>query len=910
MSLASGTKLGPYEIVAPLGMGGMGEVYRARDTRLDRTVAIKIVRAELSGGGELRQRLEREAKAVSALNHPNICTLHDIGNQDGMDYLVMEYIEGETLAERLHKRPLAIDQVLKIGMEVADGLDRAHRAGIIHRDLKPANIMLTKTGAKLMDFGLARSLQPVALGASSRNAALPANALAAPGPATAAFDTPTAPLASPPHSAPLTVVGTVVGTVQYMSPEQVDGKELGPASDIFAFGAVLYEMVTGRAAFTGSSPLSVASAVLEKQPEPVLVSQPSCPPALDTVIRTCLQKDPDERYASAHDVRLHLKQVSLSPPEAQAAAQPAERRSREVALTAGLVLAVVAAAWLAYSLWRQPPAARQVIESTLELPQYSLGGTFGYSSRSNISSIALSPDAQYLAFTVGNSVTERKLWLRPLRSSRPYSLPGTEGALGAFWSPDSKYLAFFASGQLKKVALADGVVNALCAAPPNGGAWGAADTIVFAGGAGEPLNQVSAGGGSPQRIDGTNNGIRPFFLPDGKHFLYVDWSNSSVESGVKVGNTAGQPAVDLGVRTASRAVYGSGYVIYATGTQFIAQRLDLAGLHLFGGPQVLVEGGQPYFVYSSPFSVSANGVFAFRRSGGNGSEEIRLHSLDGRGEPSGIAPGYNNNPRFSPDGSHIAYDLISGQGRDVWVFDIARRVNTRFTLGRGNASDPVWSPDGKRIAYAVAENDKMRIVAKAVDGGAEETLYKMAGLVWARSWSADGRFLFMDYYARSRDGSLRRSIEALELATGKTLELVPDDRFDRRSPDISLDGRWLAYVSNVSGREEVYVQEFPSGSNREQVSSSGGVMPRWRGDGREIYFITGGMKVAAATVSAKAGALEFGVPRELFALNPLYPGGNPLDVTRDGKRFVVDVVREGETVPVTLIANWDTALRK
>jgi len=901
MSLAAGTKLGPYEIVAPLGQGGMGEVYRARDTRLDRSVAIKVVRASLSSDGELRQRLEREAKAISALNHPNICTLYDVGCQDGVDYLVMEYLEGETLADRLRKKPLALDQILKIGMEVAEGLDRAHRAGIIHRDLKPGNIMLTPTGAKLMDFGLARTARAGPLMAHPRatQAAEPAHP-----------DAPTAALTSPVRSTPLTTLGEVVGTVQYMSPEQVEGKELTGASDIFAFGAVLYEMVTGRHAFDGSSPISVASAILEKQPEPISALQRGAPPALEAVIQTCLAKDPEDRYASAHDVKLQLKSAARAAAPAAPDTSTGPGRLREGVLLGIVVLAVLAAGWLGYDRWGRPQAQRPVVESTLELPQHSLSGVFGYASLINISRLALSPDGQFLAFTVGAATGDRQLWLRPLRSGRAYPLPGTEGAVGAFWSPDARYLGFFTAGQLKKVALAGGVVSTLCATLPYGGTWAPDGTIVFAGGPGAPLSRVASSGGDVRPIPGTTNGVRPVFLPDGRHFLYSDWNKSGAESDVKVGSIEGGEPVDLGIHTASRSVYASGYLIYASGTQFLAQRFDPARLRLLGAPQVLVEGGQPYFVLSSPFTVSGNGLFAYRVSGGKGTEELQLFSPDGRPQASGIAPGFNNNPRFSPDGKRLAYDLISGAARDIWIFDLSRRVNTRLTLADGTFSDPLWSPDGKRIAFTAYGQSSMRVVCKAVDGGSDETLLEKPSMVWARSWSRDGRYLFVDYFYRAADRTPRRGIQALDLSNRKTIELVADDKFDRRTPIVSPDGRWLAYVTNESGREEVYVQSFPANSSRVQVSSAGGIMPRWRGDGRELYFITGNLQVAAVEFEPKGDAFELGALRELFPVSPLYPGGNPLDVTLDGKLFVVDTVREGDTVPVTLLSNWVDALPK
>ena len=894
MALAAGTKLGPYEVIGPLGAGGMGEVYRARDTRLERTVAVKVLPAHLSSDPELKQRLEREAKAISALNHPNICTLHDVGSQDGTDFLVMEYIEGETLADRLRKKALPLDQIVKIGMEIAGALDRAHRAGIIHRDLKPGNIMLTQTGAKLMDFGLAWTSHPEQPAPRISPAA------------EASPDAPTAMIAAPaPVAAPLTAYGAVVGTVQYISPEQIEGKPADARSDIFSLGAVLYEMATGRRAFDGTSAMSVANAILEKTPEPITTMQPGLPAALDVIVRTCLAKDPEERYASAHDVKLQLKLAGESQPQAEGTGANSGARVREWLLAGALVVTVAMAGWLGYGRWRQTQTPRQVVESSLELPGYALSGAGGAAPQMAILSLALSPDGQYLAFKGKGPGGGSQIWMRPLRTSAAYPLPGTDGGNAPFWSPDGHSLAFFANGQLKRVALSGGVVSAVCFTAAYSGAWGANDTIVLGGAPNSPLLRVAAAGGQPEPIAGTSNGTGPFFLPDGRHFLYVEANEIGMQVRAKVGAVDGSAPVDLGIRVSSRVVYAPGYLVYTTGTRLVAQRFDAQRLRTMEPPRVLVESGQGYFAAASPFTASQNGLLAYSVLGGSGGEEIELFTAEGRMRPSGIPAGFVNNPRLSPDGKRIAYDLLTGGNRDIWVFDLERQVNTRLTPGDGTYSDPLWTPDGKKIAYTVWSQKGYTLAARPATGGPQESLFETPRLMWARSWSADGRYLFVDSITRESDSTLVRGIQALDLNEKRLIALVPDDKFYRRAAEISPDGRWLAYVSNESGREDVYVQSFPGNANRVQISSGGGVMPRWRGDGRELYYIAGDQKVVAVEIRTAGDRIEPGKARELFAVNPLYPGGNPLDVTRDGNLFVVATVQPGQEAPVRLISNWD-----
>jgi serine/threonine protein kinase len=494
MALTSGTRLGPYEILAPLGAGGMGEVYRARDTRLDRTVAIKILPLHLSENPILRQRFEREAKAISSLNHPHICVLHDIGNQDGIQFLVMECVEGETLAKRLEKGPLPLEQALKYGMQIADALDKAHRTGVVHRDLKPGNIMLTGSGAKLLDFGLAKAAPPLAAGETLTAAAT--------------------------RTTPVTQQGTIVGTFQYMSPEQVEGKEVDARSDIFSFGAVLYELVTGRQAFPGKSQLSVASAILEKEPEPISTLQPMTPPALDHAIRVCLAKDPEERWQTPRDLLLELKWIAGGGSQTGllSAGTPRSRSYNRLSWTLVTVLSLSVLVLLTVSRQRAPASASPV-RFLIHPPANSYINVEGRA--------AVSPDGRHLTFVAPDSNGKDVLWVRSFDSLTARSLAGTEGALFPFWSPDSRWISFFANrSTLQKIDITGGPpISIASALAGNGGTWSRDGVIVFGTGATRLLYRVSAGGGEvvplTKREKAVTSGrLAPYFLPDGNHYLY------------------------------------------------------------------------------------------------------------------------------------------------------------------------------------------------------------------------------------------------------------------------------------------------------------------------------------------------------------------------------------------------------
>jgi serine/threonine protein kinase/Tol biopolymer transport system component len=890
MALTSGSKLGPYEIQSPLGAGGMGEVYRARDTRLDRTVAIKILRAHLSSDPDLKQRFDREAKAISSLNHPHICTLYDIGNDNGIDFLVMEFLEGETLAQRLTRGFVPFDQLFKIAIEVADALDKAHSAGIVHRDLKPGNIMLTKSGAKLLDFGLAK---PLAAGAAAAMSA----------PLLSAAVTMTQ---SSPRISPLTSAGAIVGTMQYMSPEQIEGKEADARSDIFAFGVVLYEMTTGQRAFQGKSQLSVATAILEKEPDKIGSLRESVPQAVEQIILTCLAKNPDDRFSSAHDIKLQLKLIAASSPTSSLTGPARVNRLREGALIFGLMLAVLTAAGLGYERWQKARVPRKVVHSILDLASAPAGAGRLVTAYANTGE--LSPNGQYLAYIRSTSATKTQIWLLNIASGKANPLAGTEDATSPFWSADSGSLAFFINGKLEKIAIGTGVVANF--GPTyyyngylGGATMGTSDVMVISGGPARPFLRILASGGNPTEISGTANGYLPWFLPDGKHFLYAEG-----EGAVKVASVDGGTSIDLGISTASRVVYASGYLLYGTSSHIVAQRFDPDRLRILSEPQVLVEGDDPDFALRSLFTVSDDGLFAYRaiKQAGN---EMRLFTRDGNAIPLSMPIGTNNNPQLSPDGKRILYDARAGNTRDLWIYDMERRINLRFTLGNEKYGDAIWSPDAKRIAFCVSKRESSRIAIRNLDG-IEETVVGMRAQLWPRSWSRDGRFLFFDSYDERAAGQIKHSIQAISLADKKIIELAPDDTFNRRTPMISPDGHWLAFVSDESGREEVYIQSFPGSGSRVQVSVGGGFMPRWRGDGRELYFIASSLKVTAVEVAPSSGTVRIGASHELMAVKPVYPKGNPMDVSRDGKLFVVNTVDPSMDGPAHLIVNWDASLQK
>ncbi len=892
MALSSGTKLGPYEIQSPLGAGGMGEVYRAIDTRLDRTVAIKVLASHLSSSPELKQRMEREARAISSLNHPHICHLYDIGSQDGTDYLVMEFLEGETLAERLRKGAMPLNEILKIGIAVAESLAVAHRQGIVHRDLKPGNIMLTQGGAKLMDFGLAK---PLGLQTTSTASGSAPSFTAA------------ATLSGPSPLSPLTSAGSIIGTIQYMSPEQIEGKEADARSDIFAFGAVLYEMLTGKRPFAGKSQISLASSILENDPEPVSAIKPLTPSAFEHVVTTCLQKNPEERFQSAHDIKLELQWIAAdrSAP-AVAAFPPSPSHARErLGWAAAVVAAIILGAAAGMFLYR-PAQTTRAIRTVINPPEKTTLNLTGDGAGPPV----LSPDGTSIAFAATSADGKTGLWVRPMNSLESHALPDTEGAIFPFWSPDSRSLGFFADSKLKTIELNGGSVQAICDAQlGRGGAWGPGGVILFSPNPQAPLMRVSASGGTPApitKLDAAQYTSHrwPFFLPDGKHFLYLALHHDPSRS---ANNAIYYASLDGGehrllFRSQSNAVYASGFLLFARGDQLMAQTFDPAKGTLSDEPRGVAKGVMnDISTWHMDASASSDGLLVF---GSGGSGDLQLVWMERGGKQiSTIADKITNLQfaRLSPQGDRVALQIDAGVN-DIWVLDLARGVRTRLTFGPIANTFPVWSPDGKSIAYSSNRSGHFDLYRKPSDGsGAEELLLTDEQQIIADDWSRDGKSLI--YTRRTPEGHGEIWVLPLEGERKPSLFVARGSQ-----GQLSPNGHWLAYGSSESGALEVYVVAFGGGQGKWQVSARGGLQPRWSKDGKDLYYMDPTYNLFAVPVKDAGGALQFGAPQNLVsnwsAPQVFY------DVTGDGKKILLDRVSQQVSQSVTVVTNFTADLKR
>jgi serine/threonine protein kinase len=858
----------------------MGEVYRARDTRLDRTVAIKILPAQFSADPVHKQRFEREAKTISQLNHPHICVLHDIGHQDGIDYLVMECVEGETLAKRLEKGPVALEQVLNLGAQIADALDKAHRSGVVHRDLKPGNIMLTGSGAKLLDFGLAKSVAPIA-----------------------SLSTMTASK----RESPVTAQGTIVGTFQYMSPEQVEGKELDGRSDIFSLGAMLYEMLTGKRAFEGTSQLSVASAVLEKEPEPISTMQPLTPPALDRTIRVCLAKNPEERWQSARDLLLELKWIASGGSQAGLRSEgiPGSRRYYRLSWALVAVLSLSVLVLLTVSRNRAPTSAAP-LRFLIHPPENSY---FNVAGRA-----AVSPDGRHLTFVAPGSNGKDVLWVRSFDSLAAHSLAGTEGALFPFWSPDSRWIGFFANrSTLQKIDINGGPPISIASALAGNGATRSRDgVIVFGTGATRLLYRVSAAGGEVVPLTKgekavTGGWLAPYFLPDGNHYLY-EARQAGAGHAVYLSSLDSDTSKLL-VHGGTSPAYQRGYLLYLLGTTLIAQPFDAKRLEIVGDASALAEQVQ-YFSASQTGAVLAYWTGA--------AENLpQLMWFDRSGNPLGKLgdPVHQFNIRLSPDGTKVAAEIYDRQvsdiyfESDIWLYDVSRGVKSRLTSGPGSARSPCWSPDGKHIIFSSDRKGHYDLYKKAVDGGGnEELVFESEIAKYCQSWSPDNKFLI--FMTVSNESSTNTDIWTLPLFGDRKPAPYLQTEFHEYGGRFSPDGKWVLYMSDESGRNEVYVRPFPGPGGKLLVSASGGSTPVWRQDGKEIFYLGAGRELMAARVNQNGSVLGIDVARPLFQTHtesflPNY------DVSADGRRFViVTSTPQRLASPITVVVNWDAGLKK
>ncbi len=887
MPLAPGTKLGPYEITAPLGAGGMGEVYRAKDTRLGRDVAIKILPKEMSADPARKQRFEREARTISGLNHPNICTLHDVGSHDGLDYLVMECVEGETLAARLQKAPLPLEHVMRYGAQIADALDKAHRAGIVHRDLKPGNVMLTASGAKLLDFGLAKPAATQISGLTLTSA-VPTN--------------------------PVTQEGTIVGTFQYMSPEQVEGKELDGRSDIFSLGAVLYEMVTGQRAFEGKSHLSVASAILEKEPAPISSLKPLTPSTLERIIKKCLEKLPDDRWQSASDLASQLKWIAEAGLPTSSAAAAIGRGLKAGTIYPGLaIVAIVALALVGLAWWRSSvPREKSVVRFSILRPASEAILT------NTGPALALSPDGRRVAFVVTHGESSQ-LAVRDLSSFDVKLIPGTEGAQTPFFSPDGEWLAFMAVGKLRKIPVSGGpAIDLADVQNPIGGTWMVDGTIVFNPDWAGRLQRVPVSGGKMEML-------LPENLAQGDAW---QWWPEALPGGdilftLKSGEGAGEGSITLlsmktgkwktMIEKAEYAHYSpSGHLVYLQNGTILAVPFDLHKEELTGAPVPVLQGVQYQFANSAQFSIARNGTLAYISGPPLGLQNT-LVSVDrtGRETPLRAPPRGYEDLSVSPNGKLVALTVIGEQQWNIWIFDIQQGTMSRLTF-EGDNRDPIWSADGKRVIYSSTRNGRKGVFWKPVGGpGGEEELLDTSAQPFPSAVSVDGRSLIYDVSGWVESAG----VYVLPLQGERKPRLLFKER-SAGNEAISPDGKWLAYESPESGRNEVYVRGFDSGTGKWQVSTDGGTHPSWSADGRELFFRATirrtGAGVSLMSVTVSAGS-EFTAspPRLLFSFSYIQ-SGHDYGVMPDGQHFICIKEPESETkaMQVNVVLNWASELDK
>ena len=889
MSLASGTRLGPYEIQSPVGAGGMGEVYRARDTRLDRTVAVKILSSSLASTPDLKARFEREARAVAQLQHPNICVLHDVGHDSGTDFLVMEFLEGETLASRLKSGALPLPQVLKIATEIADALDRAHRAGIIHRDLKPGNIMLTKSGAKLLDFGLAK---PASLGAAAASGSAPLLSAAM-----------TATSPSPQHS-PLTQQGALVGTVQYMSPEQLQGLEADARSDCFAFGAVLFEMVTGRRPFEGKSQIKVASAILEDDPAPVRQLQPSAPAELERLVATCLEKDPERRVQCARDLKLLLvwmQEKSVAP------RADVSKGSRTPWMLAAAVLLVSLA--IVSTLWLRRPSAE--LTATYILPPDNTNFTLNLDDAAG--PLVLSPDGRRVAFVAIGADGMRRIYVRSFDQLDAKPIEGTTNGIYPFWSYDGSSIGFAADGVLRRVRVEGGPAVDICHVDRfRGGSWGADGNILLAPDVSNGIFKVASSAGStPVRIttvDAEQSTHRwPLLMPDGKHFLYFATNHSdpapSPHHGIFFASLDGKENRKI-VDSDSNARFSGGYLFWTQANSVLTQQFDPASGQLKGESQAIIaaiaENGS---TWRAAFDVSDNGSLIYQAGVPGDTGTLVQYGPDLKPKTLPDSEGYTD-VRVSPDGHHVAA-LTSKKGHDIWTFDLDKgtRLRTTYTYTTDGIA---WSRDGKYLFFGTVGKPS-RIVRKALDGSSpDKTIYESDSPIHVADVSPDGTRMLLARLA----GKVTNWWLPLD---GASEPKVIPDLTGNLAASFSPDGRWILFSSPESGRFELYVIHL-DGSGRQELTTSGVNSARWSSDGKTIYASSLKNDLFAIPVTTNGNIVQTGTPKLLFSLGHVIPANfhsRIWDVSNDGKHFVV--AASGERFDLSravLISDWRTRLKK
>jgi eukaryotic-like serine/threonine-protein kinase len=886
MTIETGTKLGRYEIRSKLGAGGMGEVYRARDTQLGRDVAIKVLPSTFSVDQDRLRRFEQEACAAGALNHPNILIVHDISAHDGAPYVVSELLEGETLRKRIAGSPLAQRRAIDYALQIAQGLAAAHEKGIVHRDLKPDNIFVTNDGrVKILDFGLAKLTQ------------LDGNQVQT--------DIPTRRVDTDP--------GVVMGTVGYMAPEQLKGRTVDQRSDIFSFGAILYEMLSGRRAFHGESAAETMSAILREDPPELSETNQRISPGLERLVHHCIEKNPEGRFHSASDLAFALEALSGSASSFDKSittgipSLPSRTRERLMWITATVVL-LIAAIGLAFLYFRRVPEQAHTMRFFITPTE-----------QSSFTGSVISPDGRRLAISVRDSSGKALLWIRSLDSLTMQPLSGTDGAVWPFWSPDSRSIAFFAGGKLKKIEVSGGPAQILCDTGNGaGGTWNSDGVIIFAPDTASALYRISSSGGVQAPItalDQTRQEVShkyPQFLPDGKHFLYLAQSTRAENSAIYVGALDSKETKFVLNTRAKAAFMPPGYMLFLRDRTLMAQSFDATKLLLTGEPFPLAEQvGFNAVLGNAAFSVSENGTLTYM-SGSIGGGQPALYDRAGKRLSSVSPTGEYFNLFFSPDEKRVAAAMSDPQtgARDIGLLDIARGSPTRFTLDPSEDFLPIWSPDGSRIVFVSDRDGTGNLYQKSASGaGNEELLFKSNERKWPGDWSRDGRFIICTNLSQKTKNDLWVLPMTGEQKPFSYLQTTYNEDHPRFSPD----GRFVAYTSDESGRWEVYVQTFPVSGGKWIVSTNGGAQPRWRRDGKEIFFMAPDRKIMVADTKLEGDIFEAGVPKVLFQTNVVsYPNPrNVYDVSADGQRFVIITPpEETSSTPITVVANWTADLKR
>jgi Tol biopolymer transport system component/predicted Ser/Thr protein kinase len=873
LMLDPGTSLGPYTIESVLGSGGMGDVYLATDTRLNRKIAIKTLLEEFSSHADWKQRFKQEAQAVASLSHANICTLHDVGHADGVDFLVMEYLDGQNLSERLKTGPLSIDDALKYAMQIADALHKTHRKGVIHGDLKPGNVMLTKSGVKLLDFGLAQ-LREVQTSLEETN------------------------------SLTLGATRDMMGTPQYMAPEQVEQKGADSRSDIFAFGALLYEMLTAEKAFQGTSTAGVFAAILREDPPPVSTKRPGVPKALERIVAACLVKDPDERWQDAGDLYLQLRSIRADQGDTEI---PVTRRNPAVVLA---ILALVAAGAATLGVFADrrlrdtppPPGVRFSIRQ----PE---GVVLG-----DVPRMALSPDGRHIAFAAGPSGGRPQVWVRRLDSPDAQALAGTDNVVNPFWSYDGRSIGFLADGKIRRIDATGGPVQVICDGPQldGGGTWNKDNVILFSGRDPEgPIMRVSAAGGTPEPVTSLKSGETshrwPRFLPDGRHFLFLATDQRAQSGTLYVGSLDGTEPKKL-FDSPFMADFADGHLLFKRDLALIARPFDPATLE-FTGEAVPVSDwvGSVASSRRVGLSTSTAGYVAFSSDIRSTSRLVWL-DRNGRQVSDVGAPPDISHIWLAPDEKQIATDSAG----DVWFID-PRGVQSRITLTDSVENQPVWSHDGTSVIFSSSRDDGIsKLYRKSSSGlGEDELVLKDTVNLAASDISPDGKYLLF----QKSTSQANTDLYVLPLAGGAPMP-VQTTPFDEIQGRFSPDGKWIAFVTNESGQNQVNIRSFPSNTRKVQVSVNGGVQPRWRRDSKELYYVSRSGTLMSVGVNS-VERLDVGLPQVLFdiALAPEVVQALPIRmsnyaVNADGSRFLAILQNSRREDPITILQNWTEILRQ